>query len=211
MLKTLAFIIDIFFPPTKEELLIRALSPQDFEKRVHKAPPCPLPFASSLFAYKDPLVRELIWQIKYKKNRHAAQIAAHALHKALDKRLLEFTSPITLIPIPISKKRRRERGYNQCELIIDEIVKLDAEKKFLRDYSLLIRSKHIERQTLKGRAERLKNAKGIFEVRKKADCEVAMKIILIDDVVTTGSTMKEARDTLLASRYSDVSAMTIAH
>jgi ComF family protein len=207
MFKALVFIIDIFFPPTREELLIRALSPHDFLKKARTAPISPLSFASSLFAYKDPLVRELIWQIKYKKNRHAAHIAATALYT----RLLEFSSRLTLVPIPISKKRRRERGYNQCELIIDEIMKLDQEKRFLRDYSLLIRSKHIERQTLKGRTERLKNAKGIFEAREKEDREGATQIIIIDDVMTTGSTAKEARETLLAAGYKNVGALTIAH
>jgi predicted amidophosphoribosyltransferase len=90
-------------------------------------------------------------------------------------------------------------------------MKLDQEKRFLRDYSLLIRSKHIERQTLKGRTERLKNAKGIFEAREKEDREGATQIIIIDDVMTTGSTAKEARETLLAAGYKNVGALTIAH
>ena len=58
---------------------------------------------------------------------------------ALQQRL---TDPhVTLIPIPISNKRRKERGYNQCELIINEL------KNYKKDFSLLIRSKHIEKQT----------------------------------------------------------------
>ncbi len=209
MHKAFVFIIDIFFPPSEKELLIRSLSPENFEKKASKAPPPPYSFIFPLFAYKDPLVRELVWQIKYKKNRHAARIAAYALYKKLS----EFSCPITLIPIPISKKRRRERGYNQCELIIDEIITLDSEKRFAKNYELLVRSKHIERQTLKGRAERIEDAKNIFTVTETAVTRTLIeeKIILIDDVVTTGSTAKEARETLLRAGYEDVQTITVAH
>lgn len=163
------------------------------------------PFIESIFSYKNPLVKELIWQVKYKKNKHAVHLAAYALLQRLSK----LSQSSLLVPIPISKKRRKERGYNQCELLIDEILKLDTENKFQKDFELLIRSKHIEKQTHKDRSERLENTKGIFEATRKENLQ--RKIIIIDDVSTTGSTLKEACEELLSAGYSDVTALTVAH
>lgn len=167
-----------------------------------KSTPTEYPFIKSVFSYKDPLVRELIWQIKYRKNKHALRLAGHALFESLDR-------PALLIPIPISKKRRKERGYNQCELLIDEIMKWNIKNEFKKDYNLLIRAKHIDKQTLKNRSERIENTKNIFEVTSKEG--LGKKIIIIDDVSTTGSTLKEARNELLRAGYLDIEAVTIAH
>jgi competence protein ComFC len=136
---------------------------------------------------------------------HAIRCAGYALYRELDKNYKEAR----LIPIPISKNRRRERGYNQCELIINEIIRLDSEKRFLADYELLIREKDIEKQTHKNRSERISNTKHIFKVTKRNNLDA--KIIIIDDVTTTGSTLKEARDELLKVGYTNVSALSIAH
>ncbi len=195
-------IIDFLFPPSPEEVKLRSIFPEQFLEDSQKASAPEFPFIKSIFSYKDPLVKELIWQIKYRKNKKAVEIAGYALFQSLKE-------PAVLIPIPISKKRREERGYNQCELLIDEIMRLDNENRFKKDYGLLIRSKHIEKQTHKGRSERLENTKNIFEVTKKENLN--QKIIIIDDVSTTGSTLKEARDVMLASGYSNISALTIAH
>lgn len=200
MREMLQLLIDLIFPPKPEELRLRVLSPVDFIKIAQQSSS-----KEALFSYQDPLVKELVWQIKYKKNKQAIKIAGYAIYKILDEK---FTEPILLIPIPISKKRRRERGYNQCELVVDEILRLDQENRFLTDYNLLARVKHIERQTLKGRKERIENTKNIFEVNKKSDNQ---KIILIDDVITTGSTVEEAKKALLLAGYNDVYAIAIAH
>lgn len=201
-MRILYHIINFLFPPSPEELELRDISPERFLEVSKKASSTEFPFIKSIFSYKDPLVKELIWQIKYKKNRKALGIAGYALFQGLKE-------PALLIPVPISKKRRKERGYNQCELIVDEIMRLDTENRFKKDYSLLIRSKHIEKQTHKDRAERLENTKNIFEVTKKDRLD--QKIIIIDDVSTTGSTLKEARDVFLEAGYSDIQTMTIAH
>ena len=97
----------------------------------------------------------MIWQIKYKKNKHAIRCAAYALQSRLQDNTM-------LIPIPISRKRRRERGYNQCELIVDEMIKINPNLK--KDSNLLMRTRHIDKQTFKNRKERIENIKNIFEV-----------------------------------------------
>ncbi len=197
-------IIDFLFPPNQFVLELRKLSPADFLKKYRDAA------QFSIFSYKNPLVRELIWQIKYKKDKHAVEIAAYALYNELKFR---YPHGATLIPISISKNRRKERGYNQCELLIDEIIKLDTEKetggKFVKNFNLLFRIKDIEKQTLKNRSERLVNVKNIFEVRNKIQIE--NNIIIIDDVTTTGSTLNEAKKTLIEAGYLDVECLTIAY
>ncbi len=194
------YIIDFLFPPNAEELELRTISPENFLKTTPRSIKTEFPFILSIFSYKYPLTRELILQIKYKKNKHAVAIAALALSK-------KVTADFLLIPIPISNKRKKERGYNQCELIIDEICKINP--KISKDYTLLIRSKDIDKQTFKNRNERIENTKNIFEVTRTS--KGSERILIIDDVSTTGSTLKEARETLLRAGFVDVIALTVAH
>jgi competence protein ComFC len=221
-------IIDYIFPPSTEELHLRDISPEYLLKNGAKACNTEFPFIKAIFSYKDPIIKELIWQIKYKKNTHTIKCAGYALYKTLiktcfDKNSIDYsknTDKIILIPIPISKKRRKERGYNQCELIIDEIAKLDIDSRFIYGYKLLVREKDIEKQTFKNRNERIINTKHIFKVLKYPNSKITTnnqilkpesKIIIIDDVTTTGSTLKEARDELLRVGYKNVIGLTIAH
>ncbi len=129
---------------------------------------------------------------------------------------------LLIIPMPITNRRRKERGYNQCELLLDEIQNIaerDGRHDMVFEKDLLIRTLHADRQTLKGRADRQESAKGIFGVNE----EVARKfldqheknqknyVVIIDDVITTGSTMKEAIDTLKNAGFEDVRGLSLAH
>lgn len=201
------FLIDLIFPPSPEDLELRKLSLENIFEKLPVAPAPPFPFITSLFAYKNKLVSTLIWNIKYKKDRHAIECGGYALYTKLKEMNL---ANILLIPIPISKKRRKERGYNQCELLVNEIIKLDTEKIFKKDFDLLVRMKHMERQTLKNRKERLESAESVFDIGKDLENK-EIRIIIIDDVTTTGSTLKEAREVLIKNGYTNVQALTLAH
>ena len=205
MHKLFEYLIDFIFPPSVEELQIRSYSVDWLYENGQKAGKTEFTFIKALFPYKNPIIKELIWQIKYKKNQHAIKCASYALYK----NIYSTKSNITLIPLPISPKRRRERGYNQTELIIDQIIKFDKEKVLKKNYDLLIREKDIEKQTHKNRNERISNTKHIFKVNFKENLND--KIVIIDDVTTTGSTLKEARDELLKAGYTNIDALTIAH
>jgi ComF family protein len=193
--------LDFLFPPSPEALKLRQLSPEELYVSVPRAVSTGFPFITPLFSYKDPLVKELVLSIKSRKDPHAFACAAHALYKNLPAKAV-------LVPIPISRTRRNERGYNQCELLIEEIVKLDAEKKFQKNFALLIRAKDRGEQKTKNRKERFGSTTNIFKVNK---IEITDPIVIIDDVCTTGSTLKEARDALLSAGYENVTALTLAH
>lgn len=200
----LNFIIDLLFPPSPETLKLRTFTPQEISSKLPIASYTSHPFITSLFTYKNPLVKELIWNIKYKKDKHSIELGGYALYTWLQ----ENIPTALLVPIPISKERRKERGYNQCEVLIKVIEKLDSEKKYSIDFNILKRVRHLDRQTLKTRKERLQDTDHIFSALKKP---LTQPIIIIDDVATTGSTLREARETLLSVGYTDVRALTLAH
>ncbi len=198
MHKVFGFILDFFFPLSKEAEALRALSPEEAYEKLPRTTEKSLPFVTSLFSYKDPLVKELVLSVKNKKNKHAFECAAYALSKNVPEKSI-------LVPIPISRKRRNERGYNQCELLIDEMMKLG---NFENNFNLLVRAKDRGEQKTKNREERLISTTNIFTVNF---VPMTLPIVIIDDVCTTGSTLKEAREALLSAGYSDVRALTLAH
>lgn len=199
------YILDFIFPPNKEEVLLRSLSPERLFEISQRSNKPEFPFIKSIYSYRDPVIREMIWQIKYKKNRHAIQCASYALNSELS----NIKEKAILIPIPISKERKKERGYNQSELIIDDFLKLNKNNLISKDFNILIRNKNIDKQTFKNKEERISNTKDIFQVVKRPIDD--SKIIIIDDVSTTGSTLNEARNILLKSRFTTVEALTVAH
>ncbi len=94
------------------------------------------------------------------------------------------------VPVPLHPRRLVERGYNQAGLLAQELARssrLACEPRVLR------RARETERQVGKSRAGRLTNANGAFELRHQP---VAANIVLVDDVVTTGSTVRACAQAL---------------
>ena len=175
-----------------------------------------------IYDYQYPQIKEAISLLKYKNKKGFAKVFAEILYGRIIEEISElkqfnnFTDPI-LIPIPLSKKRRTERGFNQSELISLELLKLDEKisskmnRNFQLERNVLIKIKDSKHQVLsENRQERLKNIINSFSVidSKKIKNE---NIILIDDVVTTGATLNEARKTLKKYGAKKVIAFTIAH
>ncbi|HEY4495835.1 MAG TPA: hypothetical protein VJC04_00550, partial [Candidatus Paceibacterota bacterium] len=123
-----------------------------------------------------------------------------------------FTQPL-IIPVPLSSKRRRERGFNQCEILLDELTKLDTGNIFEINKNLLIKIKDTSSQTkTDSRASRLKNLRGAFAVSEDSGAGAAGRnIIVIDDVTTTGATLSEAIKTLRRDGARKVLGIALAH
>lgn len=218
-------ILDALFPLSAAEKEILSLPPNEAVKKLSPAPPfsglaVELPSAQSVFAYKDERVSKLVWHIKYKKSPAAIVIGGFALHNALislnANKTYDHLSPTIIIPIPITSRRRKERGYNQCELLLDEIDRLEKESghcRFTARKDILVRVHHDKRQTLKGRADRVKDAEGIFDVNGSVitDQLKNSSIVIIDDVITTGSTLHEAIRIMENAGFTNVRGLSLAH
>ena len=156
----------------------------------------------ALFDYRNELAKQAIWEIKYRKNEKLATIFCELFYEFIldelaDKALFsDFKNPI-LAPIPSSKKRLKERGYNQCELIVKELMRIDGGNNFTLCEDSLEKTKDSPSQTsVKNRKKRLQNIKGCFAVSNPEKIK-GSNIILIDDVITTGATMNEASRILI--------------
>ena len=169
-----------------------------------------------LFDYRHPPIKKAIWLLKYKGGRRLAKIFAEALYGRILEELGElsqfenFREPI-LISIPLAPKRERKRGFNQATLLCKELVKLDRDVNFILERNILIKPKDTLHQAqIENRNERLKNIIGSFVI-KNPEIIKNRNIILIDDVLTTGATLTEAKKTLKKSGAKKIIAFTVAH
>ncbi len=212
-------IINILFPQT---INVKILENMSIENALETFPESSLHNTNiwALFQYHNPLVKTLVWQLKYKNNKNIARLCGELLYNALidefgDAFLCEdFSSPI-LVPIPITKSRRKERGYNQNELLINAIIKAEIKYNkypiFETNFEILKKVRDtVPQSSLKNRKERLTNLSGCFCVQNPKIIS-GRNIILIDDVSTTGTTLKEATGALTRAGAKKVYSLTIAH
>lgn len=155
-------------------------------------------------AYYDDAIREAIILFKKRKvmAKHLSEfIAEHA------PALLDLSEYDNLVPIPLHKRRHRERGYNQAELLAQSFEKF-AQIPVLTNN--VIRIKYTEQQRkFKSNREKRENVEGVFRVKHPEEIKDAT-ILLIDDVLTTGATVSEIAGTLLNAGANRVDVFTIA-
>ncbi|MBI4633501.1 MAG: ComF family protein [Deltaproteobacteria bacterium] len=136
-----------------------------------------------------------------------------AVGKSLGKLMAEFSYPgfsiadySLIIPVPLHVKRLRERGFNQSLILAREIARSFS---MPLDFMTLKKHVHTDPQVSLGKKERGKNVRGAFMV-KRGDRIHDEKIILVDDVYTTGSTLKECARVLKNHGARQVAALTLA-
>ena len=120
-------------------------------------------------------------------------------------RVCRAGASICVIPVPLHPARKRERGFNQAELLAE----LFAARAGLTLRTRLERIRYTTTQTAFDRAERMENLRDAFRLRKKADVR-GLRVLLIDDVLTTGSTLSECARVLKAGGAISVHAATAA-
>ena len=159
-----------------------------------------------IFDYqKDFLAKRLIQSLKY---NFVKEIAA-SLGVALEKERLhikQLNFDLT-VPVPLHARRLKERGFNQSFLISQKISEI-TEKQILTD--VLVRNKsRLPQAKIKNRAERAKNIQNIFScVRPNLIAEKT--ILLVDDVATTGATLKECARSLKTAGALKILSFTLA-
>ena len=108
--------------------------------------------------------------------------------------------------IPVSKKRLRQRGYDQAEVLCRAV----GEELGVTPIPLLVKHRHTKAQSASGSAEKLKaNISGAYRLLPDADVQ-GRKILLIDDIITTGSTVSECAKTLGIGGADQVVCATVA-
>ncbi|HAE36641.1 MAG: hypothetical protein UR85_C0004G0021 [Candidatus Nomurabacteria bacterium GW2011_GWF2_35_66] len=170
----------------------------------------------SLYDYRDPIVKESIWKLKYHKTPYIGQRFGQLLYKELIEEVssLQIFSqgfPILVVPVPISHDKKKNRGYNQSEIIARSFC-YSAEKSIfqLKNKTIVKKSNTIPQAKLTNRTRRLQNIKGAFELSVGASVK-GKTIIIIDDVTTTGGTMLEMMKVLKKNGAKKVVGFAVAH
>lgn len=151
----------------------------------------------ALFYYQYP-INHLISALKFANKLIYAKVLGELMaDKLVDSYKCE-SLPEIIIPVPLHKYRLRERGYNQALELAKPIAKQFG---IPIDFSSCIRIKHTEAQALIPAKQRQKNVKNAFEVSKNFS---AQHVAVIDDVITTGNTIRELSKVLLQSGVSRI-------
>lgn len=124
----------------------------------------------------------------------------------VDKYLDEGMDCDCVLAVPLSDKRRRVRGYNQADLLAREIS-----RELKLDYlsGVVVKTRDNEEQAKLGHAKREENVKGVYAVKEK-DALKGRRVLLVDDVLTTGATASEVARVLLRAKAKSVSVLTFA-
>jgi|GEM_PF-234613 len=138
-------------------------------------------FTISLY---DHNFRRLVHDLKYRKRRGAARSLGVWLASEIINQ--KYCSPDLVVPIPLHRTREKERGYNQSALL----ARYTAGYMKVPCRDLLVKTKHTRSQTAISRLERYENVRGVFKCT--APLSPGITVLLIDDVYSTGTTMKEA-------------------
>lgn len=158
----------------------------------------------SLWTYAEG-VETLIHKFKYEGKVGLGKILGQVLAQQLSSQ--SFWPEIeTLIPVPLYSSRKRERGYNQAEVLAQALADCTKVKPIS---NALRRCRNTPDQTHLSSAERKENVKDAFKVDEGIDFS-KMTIMLVDDVITTGATLNECAKTLKQNGAEKVHACTLA-
>ncbi|MBU8932438.1 MAG: ComF family protein [candidate division Zixibacteria bacterium] len=161
-----------------------------------------------LFAYgnyhQTPL-RDIIIQFKFRDVLPPVETLVSALAKAFAPQLKELSADC-LVPIPLHPYREHKRGYNQARIIAESLAPLI---ELTVDEHLIQRTKRRRPQSKLAVAKREKNIQGVFSVPEIPTTK--LRIILVDDVVTSGATVTEAKKILVAAGHTVVGVVALAH
>jgi ComF family protein len=150
-------------------------------------------------------IMEAIHRLKYSGKSYLAKSMGRILADFL-KEWISDTEGMIMIPVPLHKKKLRQRGFNQSVLLVKSISRL---LKLETDYFTLTRIRYTETQTGLTLEERRKNVKGAFEVTDNGNLN-GKSVILVDDVATKGNNINECARVLKKAGCEMVAGLTLA-
>lgn len=151
--------------------------------------------------------RALVLELKYHQGLHVLPDMAEIFRRA--DHVCEQVRGGTLVPVPLHPRKARERGYNQAQLLAEELARVAGGGT--RVAPLLQRVVDTESQTAFDRRTRMANLKNAFALAAGAPINPASHHILIDDVFTTGSTLNSCARVLRRAGMLNTDVVTFAH
>lgn len=207
-------VLDYVLPPRSNFEIVKRLTPEKINTLAKSPKVLGEDWITPLFHYKDPKVKAIVWELKYHENTLPLEqigklIYDEILSEISDIIIFDNDASFLIIPIPITNQRRSERGYNQSELIARSIIENDIEHTLLYAPQWFSKIKETPRQShSESKYNRVMNLLDSFEADERVEGKY---VILVDDVVTTGSTMLEARKELMSKGAKKVLGFSIAH
>jgi ComF family protein len=154
------------------------------------------------FYFEGPL-REAIHSFKFKARKDVGQ----ALVRLLQPKLLAMRETFdVIVPLPVTEKRLKERGFNQTFIIAEEISSITGKDLA---YRVLNKTKETKDQYTLSKVERRKNIRGVFALRDRKALK-GKRVLLVDDLFTTGATAKEATKVLKSAGTRSVVLFALA-
>jgi ComF family protein len=158
-----------------------------------------------LGVFQNP-IKNAIHHAKYSHRWYVAETLAERLFERPDVQHL-LQSSDCLVPVPLYRRKQIDRGYNQSEVIAQRIAALAKHKPVIR---AAVRVRNTQSQTIAhSRAARVENVKDAFELTKPRAI-AGKRVVVIDDVMTTGATIVSLARTLKAARPAQLSALVLA-
>ena len=151
------------------------------------------------------IIRNKIIEYKFEDKGYLYKMFAKIILS--DKKTCNFIKKYdVIIPVPISKKRKKKRGYNQSELVANELA-----QKLNQDIwtDIIIKKKDNKPQSELNKLERIKNVEDIYEINKPIEVK-NKKVLLLDDIYTTGSTVNEIARKLKQNQTQEIGVITLA-
>lgn len=163
-------------------------------------------FKEYLYIFKyEGMIRRLILKYKFHDKAYLYKTFVNFLLKN-EKFFQILKSYDTIVPVPISKKRYKARGYNQSYLLAREIAKRTNLKL---ENECLFKIKNIVEQSKLNKEQRKNNIQGVYQLRNQIRLK-DKKILVLDDIYTTGSTINECCKMLKRARPKEIGVLTIA-
>ncbi len=155
----------------------------------------------------DGTLRDLLHLFKYQQVRSAAPLLGRLLNLGLGR--TELPENLLVVPVPLFRAKQRSRGFNQAEDIARNLVRCRTDDSIQLEVSALIRTRDTASQTGLTRHQRRSNLRGAFAVPLPEKVR-GRNILIVDDVMTTGTTAGECARVLLRAGASQVFVATVA-
>ena len=161
---------------------------------------------SYIYYHKNSPYNNVIHYLKYKNRPEPGERLAFIAAKEIAETGF-FDGIDAIVPLPLSKKKLKERGYNQCDYIAAGISRATGIPVLK---GAVVRTTANETQTHKNRDERWKNVEGIFALDRPQDIE-GKHVLLVDDILTTGATLASCAKTIQAGCNCRISVFTLGY